>query len=250
MSYSSNLKKSLKEISMKKKCCRRAFFYGEMLSLPEEKRSADVDWTKFGYGATESPAEIIKENFKCAGCRSSFLRGVFCSVGTMSDPEKSFHFEIKLKDEAIAQSIYELIADSCVEMKRLKRKDSYSLYLKKADDIEDILHFMGAGKEAFEVANEKIKRDFSNLANRRSNFEVVNIQKTVNASSQSVDAINKLIKKGRFNNLPKGLAETARLRLDNPFANLEELVSLHSDRISKSGVNHRLKKLMELAEED
>ena len=87
-------------------------------------------------------------------------------------------------------------------------------------------------------------------ANRRNNFEVVNIAKTVESAGETIDAINKLTKKGKMKNLPKGLQETARLRVDNPYANLEELAKLHSDRISKSGVNHRLKKLLELANDD
>ncbi len=250
MSYSSELKKSLKDISMKKKCCRRAFFYGEMLFLPSNKREQEIDWTKFGYQADSNPDRIIKENFRCASCKSSFLRGAFCSVGTVSNPEKSFHFELKIKDKALSDCLFDFISDNCIEMKQIERKSAYSLYLKKGDDIEDIMHYMGAGKEAFQVANEKIKRDFSNLANRRSNFEVVNIRKTVDAASESMEAIKKLIKKGKLSELPKGIAETARLRIENPFANLEELASLHSNRISKSGVNHRLKKLIELANED
>jgi len=104
--------------------------------------------------------------------------------------------------------------------------------------------------EYTKVANEKIKRDYLGLANRRNNFEVVNIAKTVESAGETIDAINKLTKKGKMKNLPKGLQETARLRVDNPYANLEELAKLHSDRISKSGVNHRLKKLLELANDD
>ncbi len=250
MSYSSELKKTLKEISMKKKCCRRAFFYGEMLFLPENKREKDIDWQKFGYENESEMTEILRENFKCPSCRNSFLRGVFCSVGTVSDPQKSFHFEIKVRKKELADALYEFIAENCLEMKRTKRGDVYSLYLKKGDDIEDIMHYMGAGKEAFEVANEKIKRDFANIANRRNNFELGNLGKTISASGETIDAIKLLIKKGKLSKLPKGLAETAQLRVDNPFANLEELASLHSDRISKSGVNHRLKKLIELSEED
>ena len=126
----------------------------------------------------------------------------------------------------------------------------FSLYLKKGDDIEDVIHYLGAGKEAFEFANEKIKRDFANMANRRNNFEVGNIKKTVNASADSINAINKLIKSGKISNLPQGLYETAMLRVDNPYVNLEELAELHTDRITKSGVNHRLKKLIELSEMD
>lgn len=250
MSYSSELKKTLKELSMKKKCCRRAFFYGEMLALPPEKRQVDIDWEKFGYSDEEDPSDIKNENFRCQACKASFLRGLFCSVGTVSDPEKSFHFELKFKNEKMADSIYNFISENIVQMKRTKRGEVFSLYLKKGDDIEDIIHYLGAGKEAFQVANEKIKRDFANMANRRNNFEFGNISKTVNAAAESVAAIKILIKKGKMSNLPKGLAETARLRIDNPYANLEELAELHSVRISKSGVNHRLKKLIELSELD
>lgn len=250
MSYSSEVKKSLRENAMKKKCCRRCFFYGEQLFLPVEKREKNIDWTKYGYKEGRTPFDIVFENFKCASCKNAFLGGVFYSCGTVSDPEKSFHLELKIKDERQADELFEFIRLNCIEMKRTKRGDVYSLYLKRSDDIQDIMYYMGAAKEAFEVANEKIKRDYLGLANRRNNFEVVNIAKTVASAGETIEAINKLIKKGKMKNLPKGLQETARLRVDNPYANLEELAELHSDRISKSGVNHRLKKLLLLANED
>ncbi len=249
MSYSSALKNNLKELSMKKKCCRRAYYYGETLFTPESKRGVNADMTKFGYGDIDEVDRIIKENFRCPSCKSSFLRGVFCAAGTVSNPEKSFHLEIKTKSKLLADALFVYISENCLDMKRTVRGENYCLYLKKGDDIEDIMHFMGAGREAFEFANEKIKRNISNQANRRSNFEVVNIQKTVDAAHDSVEAIKKLMKKGKISELPRGFAETARLRVDNPFASLEELAAMHSDKISKSGVNHRLKKMTMLADE-
>ncbi len=249
MSYSAELKKVLKEISQKKKCCRFSFHYGEVFAMPEGKKAEGIDFTKYGYMPNQTVDYINKEVFRCQSCKSAFLRGIFCVSGTVSNPEKSFHFELKFKDYAIADALYEFISDNCLEMKRIKRKDGYSLYLKKGDDIEDIIHFMGADKQAFEFANEKIKRDFANLANRQNNFEVVNINKTVNASGDTIKAIKKLEKKGVLTSLPDSLKETAELRVENPFANLEELAELHNERITKSGVNHRLKKLMELADD-
>ena len=250
MSYSSELKKTLKEMSMKKKCCRKAFYYGEMLFTNEKKRLDNFDTEKYGYEETEDFSFLKFDNFRCQSCKNSFLRGVFCAAGTVSDPMKSFHFEIRTKSEALADSLDTFISENCVEMKKTKRGEYFSLYLKKGDDIEDVIHYLGAGKEAFEFANEKIKRDFANMANRRNNFEVGNIKKTVNASADSINAINKLIKSGKISNLPQGLYETAMLRVDNPYVNLEELAELHTDRITKSGVNHRLKKLIELSEMD
>ncbi len=250
MSYSSELKNTLKEISMKKKCCRKAFYYGETLFSDDGKRNYPIDWSKFGYGENEEITSIKFENFHCQSCKSSFLRGVFCCAGTVSDPAKSFHFEIKTKNEALCNALYEFILNNCVKMKRLRRNEHYCLYLKKGDDIEDIIHYMGAGKVAFEVANEKIKRDFANLANRRNNIEVGNIKKTVDASAQSVSAIKKIIKNGKRSSLTKGLEETAMLRIENPYANLEELAEMHSEKITKSGVNHRLKRLIEISRED
>ncbi len=248
MSYSSLFKKNLKELSMKKKCCRRAFFYGEFLFTPDNKKTERTDLTKYGYGE-EKADRIINDNFKCSTCKSSFLRGVFCAAGTVSDPEKSFHFEIKTKDKLLADALFDFISENCLEIKRTTRGENYCLYLKKGYDIEDLMHYMGSSREAFEFANEKIKRNISNQANRRSNFEVVNIKKTVDAAQDSVDAINKLIKRGKLSELPRGFAETARLRVDNPFASLEELAEMHTNRISKSGVNHRLKKMTMMADE-
>ena len=248
MSYSTELKKTLKESSMKKKCCRKAFYYGEELFDPKREKNADL--SRFGYSEGEEISAVKTENFKCHLCKSAFLRGVFVSAGTVSDPQKSFHLEIKSRNKELLEELYTFISENCVEMKKIQRKDVYSLYLKKSEDIEDLMHYMGADKEAFEFTNEKIKRNILNQANRRSNFEVVNIQKTVDASQATKEAINKLIKNGKMSDLPKGLAETARLRVENPIASLEELAELHSDRISKSGVNHRLRKLIELAELD
>ena len=188
MSYSSQLKKNLKEISMKKKCCRRAFFYGELLFTPEKKRQENADLTKYGYDDTTKSDCILYGDFKCSSCKSSFLRGVFCAAGTVSDPEKSFHLEIKTKDKQLADSLYEFISENCLEMKRTTRGESFCLYLKKGYDIEDLMHYMGSSREAFELANEKIKRNISNQANRRSNFEVVNIKKTVDAAAVYVNA--------------------------------------------------------------
>ena len=250
MSYSNDLKKNLKESSMKKKCCRNAFYYGEALFLNSKKVLSDVDWGRYGYAENEPLSTIKLTNFRCASCKSSFMRGVFCASGTVSDPERSFHLEIKTKDEGLADSLFEYVSANCLEMKRTKRGDIYSLYLKKGDDIADLMHFMGAGKEAFEISNEKIKRDFSNLANRRNNFEIGNISKTVSASGECIDAIRLLERRGKLSKLSAALAETARLRVDNPYANLEELAALHSERITKSGVNHRLQKLMELSKEN
>lgn len=250
MSYSSEVKKSLRENAMKKKCCRRCFFYGEQLFLPDEKREPNIDWQKYGYDEGQRAVEINMQNFRCASCKNAFLAGVFYSCGTVNDPMKSFHLELKIKNEKQADVLFEFIKANCIEMKRTRRGETFSLYLKKSDDIQDIMYYMGAQKEAFEVANEKIKRDYIGLANRRNNFEVVNIAKTVASSSETIEAINTLIRRGKMNNLPKGLQETAKIRVDNPYANLEELAELHSDRISKSGVNHRLKKLLELADED
>ncbi len=248
MSYCSELKKNLKESSMKKKCCRRSFFYGEQLFSVDNKSEENIDWESFGYCDGEDRDGVKFSNFKCASCKTNFVRGVFFANGTVSDPCKSFHFEIKLKKKEQADVLYDFFSQNGIEMKYINRKNGVSLYLKKGDDIQDIMHFMGATKEAFEFANEKIKRDFSNMANRRNNFDYVNIQKTVAASSETVDAIKLLIKRGKINELPDSLKETAMIRLENPYANLEELASLHENRITKSGVNHRLKKLIELAD--
>ena len=185
MSYSSELKKTLKEMSMKKKCCRNSFFYGENLFLYANQKNESFDFQKYGYNSIEDIYEINNDYFKCPSCRSSFLRGVFCATGTVSSPDKSFHFEIKVENETLCDSLREFISSNCLEMKKTKRQKYHSLYLKKGDDIEDILHFMGAGKEAFEVANEKIKRDFANLENRRTNFEIVNLGKTISAAGAS-----------------------------------------------------------------
>lgn len=248
MSYCTELKSGLVSTLPKKKCCKNAFYYGQELFLPEKAREKDTDWKDFYYDENESKDVIKNENIKCHSCREAFIRGAFVGCGTVSDPEKSYHLEMKVENEKLADSLYEFLVDNSVAIKRRMIGKKHSLYIKKADDIVDFLFLMGASKEAFEMANGKIRRDFLNNANRHANFETVNIQKTVNAAGESIHAIKKLKNAGRLKSLPDNLYETAMLRIENETLSIEELAKLHKEKISKSGVNHRLRKLIEEAD--
>lgn len=216
--------------------------------MPEKLREKDTNWADFGYNEGENLDNIKLSNFRCVGCKQSFIRGAFVGCGLVSDPDKSYYLELSVHNEKLAVEFIEFAKENQIFFKKRKRGSVTALYMKKADDIEDFLFLMGAQKEAFDIANDKIKKDFLNNANRVKNFETVNIQKTVDAAGKSISAVKKLIKSGKIKQLPESLITTAMLRIENETATLDELASLHDEKISKSGVSHRLAKIIEEAE--
>lgn len=247
MSYSSELKSSLRELPFKRKCCKNSFYYGYQLFTPPNKRGDNVGFTHFGHAEGQEPDSINTGYFCCPSCRSAFVRGAFIACGTISDPQKSYHLEFNIHSPSLTDELGGLLSKNGVEMKRVKRRDRESLYLKNGEDIQDLMHYMGAQKEAFGFANEKIRKELLNNANRARNCDSVNIKKAVSAAQNSIEIIKKLKKSGKFGELPEALAVTAQLRLDNPEATLGELVALHKEVITKSGVNHRLKKIIDMS---
>lgn len=239
-SYCQELKNTCIRILPKKKCCKKSFEYGRELFLPPEKRS--------GSYPLQNDGSIDTSVFSCQSCRTSFLRGVFVSCGTVSDPAKSYSLELRIHSESLADSLFDLLGNNSVVPKRRVFRGRYCLYMRKCEDIQSFLFLLGETREAFNVAEGKIRRDFVNNTNRRINCDTRNIQKTVDAAAKEVEAIRKLREAGRLELLDEPLCKTAALRLENESANLGELAALHSERITKSGVYHRLAKLVEEAE--
>lgn len=203
-----------------KRCCRHSYQYGNSLN------------------------DIIEiEKFKCEECIKYFLRSVFLTYGTITNPDKSYHLELIVSDDGIADSLQELLTQYSIEPKKTKRKNNYILYYKESELIVDFLNIIGANKSAFHIMNTKIRKELRNNANRLANCDTANIDKTVSAAMIHIDAIKTLITTGEINNLSDELKATAYLRLENPDITLNELAELHEPPISKSGVNHRLKKI-------
>ena len=198
--------------------------------------------------------EEIFENSKCMdeSCVKSLIRGAFISFGTVNEPQKGYHLEFKMKNAERAAFIYRLLSEAGFEPKIANRRTgtSVGLYYKNSTAIEDLLTYLGAVKSVFDFINVKIEREIRNSVNRSTNCVAGNISKSVSAAQKQVAAISSLDSVGKLSLLPDELFETAKLRVENPSASLSELALLHEPPISKSGLTHRLAKIIEFAEEN
>jgi len=181
-------------------------------------------------------------------CKRAFLRGAFLCTGSMSDPQKSYHIEFVCDVEKQAQQIRDVISSFDLEAKIVKRKKYYVVYLKEGAGIVDLLNVMGAHLSLMNLENLRIEKEMRNSINRQVNCEAANITKMVNAANKQIDDILWLEKHYGLSNLPDNLQEMARIRLAYPESSLQELGGYLNPPVGKSGVNHRLRKLSEIAE--
>lgn len=181
-------------------------------------------------------------------CKRAFIRGAFLAAGSMSDPKKAYHFEIVCAAEPMAEQIRELMSSFSMEAKIVQRKKSYVVYLKEGSQIVDILNIMEAHVSLMELENVRILKEMRNTVNRKVNCETANLNKTVSAAVKQLEDITYLRDTIGLEKLSEGLEEVALARLSHPDASLKELGALLSPPVGKSGVNHRLRKLGDLAE--
>ena len=177
-------------------------------------------------------------------CNGAFLRGAFLSCGTISDPNKSYHLEFVVPFKTLSLDLLKILTEYDLKAKHMSRRGVNVIYMKDSSSIEDLLNIMGAKMSAFEIMNIKIYKDIRNTSNRQTNFSFANISRTVSASLEQSRAIEKMLEDGTFSLLPTDLQEFARLRIDNPEASLRELGEMCNPVLSRSAVNHRLKKIM------
>ena len=182
-------------------------------------------------------------------CRRAFIRGAFLCAGSISDPEKFYHFEIVCGSKAKAVQLMELIQSFEVDAKIVQRKKYYVVYVKEGAQIVELLGIMGAGVSLMNLENVRILKDMRNTVNRKVNCETANINKTVNAAVKQVEDILYIRDTAGLDSLPENLEETALLRLEYPQASLKELGTLLSTPVGKSGINHRLRKICSIANE-
>lgn len=181
-------------------------------------------------------------------CKRAFIRGAFMAAGSISDPNKSYHFEIVCHTMEQAKQLQKLVDSFDADAKIVERKERYVLYLKEGSQIVDMLNVMEAYVALMQLENVRILKEMRNSVNRKVNCETANINKTVNAAVKQMEDIKKIQEVIGFDNLPAQLAEIAQARLDHPEATLKELGTLLDPPVGKSGVNHRLRKLAEMAE--
>lgn len=182
-------------------------------------------------------------------CRRAFIRGAFLAAGSMTDPEKSYHFEIACASREKAEQLREIINSFDMDAKIVQRKKYHVVYLKEGSQIVDILGVMGAHVALMDLENVRILKEMRNSVNRKVNCETANIHKTVSAAVKQIEDIEYIRNRKGFESLPDNLAEMARLRLEHPDATLKELGGMLDPPVGKSGVNHRLRKLCAIAEE-
>ena len=182
-------------------------------------------------------------------CKRAFIRGAFLASGSISDPEKGYHFEIVCSDQQKAEQLQELIRSFQIDAKIVLRKKSYVVYVKEGAQIVDMLAVMEANVALMDLENIRILKEMRNTVNRKVNCEAANINKTVNAAVRQVEDIQLISRTIGFESLSDGLAQIARLRLQYPDATLKELGMMLNPQVGKSGVNHRLRKLSEIADE-
>nr|WP_295595312.1 DNA-binding protein WhiA [uncultured Terrisporobacter sp.] len=182
-------------------------------------------------------------------CKKAFIRGAFLGGGSISDPEKNYHLEFVASNEEFATSLMDLINSLGFNAKMVCRKNSYVVYLKESEQISDLLSLIGAFQALLSLQNTKILKQMRNNVNRIVNCETANLSKTVNAAVRQVENIKLIQQKMGINQLPQNLQQIALLRVENEDLTLKELGELLNPPISKSGVNHRLKKIEDIANE-
>ena len=234
ISYSKQIKDSLKDLTPKKKCCKR--IQDDVFSLQEIhdclQRSEKIS--------------SLRDHFKCSSCVTKALSALFIVYGNVTNPEKQYHLEFSFESDAEREAAKEILDNSDFQMKESVRKNRYLLYIKDSNKIEDFFALIGANKAAFDFINTKIIHEVRGDANRQMNCDMANISKSIAAAEQIVELIDEMNQKGYIFRLPKDLQETAKLRFENNQASMAELGSLHDPQISKSGVKHRLDKIKEM----
>ena len=177
----------------------------------------------------------------------AIIRGVFMGAGSINNPNKKYHLEISFKEEKNLNIIIDILKILDINTKKLTIKNKKSLYIKEGEEISKFLALIGATKAMMEFEDIRIQKEMRGKINRLVNCETANLNKTINASIEQIAAIKKLKENGDFNKLNDNLKEIAKLRLENPDMALSELGKKLEKPIGKSGVNYRLKKIVEIA---
>ncbi|MCR5810432.1 MAG: DNA-binding protein WhiA [Lachnospiraceae bacterium] len=212
--------------------------------LAQKIRACDSAGNLRGDDDCTVPAELLGRS--C--CRRNYVRDLFLCCGSVSDPRKEYHLEWGCGSKEQASQLKEILLSFGKEAKAVLRKKVHVVYFKDSEDIVDLLNLMGAPISMMEMENQRILKGLRNSVNRRVNCETANIGKTVSASRKQISDITFLEESGILRTLPESLRKMAELRLQYPDTPLRELGDLAVPPIGKSGVNHRLRRLTEIAE--
>lgn len=179
----------------------------------------------------------------------AIIRGTFLGAGSINNPENTYHLEIAFSNKGSLETSIKILEKLNVKVKEMITKNKYSIYIKEGEEISKFLALIGAGKAVMQFEDIRIQKEMRGKVNRLVNCESANLNKTLNASVEQISAIRKLQDTGKFNKLDDNLKEIAVLRLENPDMSLIDLGKLLKNPVGKSGVNYRLKKIIEIAKE-
>lgn len=280
-SFSSNTKKELLSIERpKNNCCAFSITYGFfflaiagneeyiikktnaengvyfMNSLPSVLKKKRIDYDskskeiRINKGIIRyfTIAEYKANIFKCEECLGRFLRSLFLMCGCVTDPKKDYRLELVFDVEIQRDFVLELLLENDFQPKTTRRNNKYILYLRNSEQIENFLTLIGAINSMFEVVNSKIYKEFVNNANRAANCDTANINKSLTANQKYIDAISNLVNLDKLDILPEQLRETALKRIEFKELNFEQLGKKFDPPISKSGIYHRLEKILDIYE--
>ena len=223
---------------------------GKGTFLIEDPEKLQLIFSTFGLDADS--AVSIHVNFahlEEEHCQVAFLRGAFLAGGSVTDPMKGYHLELATSHYHVGREVPALLREVGFSPKATVRKGNYITYFKQSDHIEDFLTKIGAPVSAMAVMTAKLERDLRGSVNRRVNCDAANLDKVVAAAQSQIEAIRRLEEAGALSTLPARLREAAQLRVDNPELTLSELAGMCDPPVSKSALNHRLRRLVEHAEQ-
>ncbi len=276
MNYSLTLKKELIENPPRRACCKRAYAAGLLFDV-REWRNGCLVLVLSSAAARRECARVYREQyrrealtdgsvmlfsseklfaayrdlpvFSCPHCQKYFFAGLFLSCGSMTDPEKGYHLEFRIANAEKIPVLSDLFKGADLDMKCRRIDFGAGFYCKKRSEIEKFIYLIGADNALFALLNAQIQRGIRNEENRATNCIAHNIGKTVSAATKVLSSIETIRSAGKFSLLPEELRETAKLREENPSVSLVELAALHNPPITKSGLNHRLQKILRFAED-
>lgn len=179
--------------------------------------------------------------------KKAIIRGIFMGAGSINNPEKEYHLEMELTNKQNTNIVLKLLLEFSIQAKSMEIKNKYYIYMKDGEQISKFLALIGAAKAVMKFEDIRVQKEMRGKVNRLVNCETANLNKTINASIEQIAAIKTLQETGRFKKLDDNLKEIAILRLENPNMSLVELGKRLKEPVGKSGVNYRLKKIMEIA---
>jgi len=221
---------------------------GKMVFQITEQQKLDHIINLLGYDPRQN--FVLHINFgmledEC--CRSAFLRGIFFAGGSITDPLKRYHLELTTSHGQVSRELDALLRDCGYPPKSVSRSGGFVTYFKQSDQIEDFLTMIGAPVAAMKIMSAKLEKDLRNSVNRRLNCDSANLDKAVEAAQEQLEAIRKLDAAGILEKMPEKLRQTAQLRIHHPELTLSELAGEFDPPVTKSCLNHRLRKLVETA---